>query len=249
MADVRQQFPEISTYLDDGPEYELSSSEFKRGENRYLLVTQKGPQDGQQVLFVWNDDRSAFEFRDNDTFLDVSSDVSSIAASNVEAIGAGTCGASPVADHEKVHQLTKSLVGEFDSSSGPDHGNLACVWVVRHVIKKALNRMITQTDGTAVFAPELRACFGTSSSADNVSPGGIIISPTQSVPGTNRRNIGHVGILGAGAGDDRLIYSNSSAHAKLEQNFKVGTWIARYKTTKGLPVHFFPIPLRGEATS
>ena len=249
MADARQQFPEISAYLDDSPEYELSTSEFKRGDDRYLLVTQKGPQDGQQVLFVWNDRQSVFEFRDNDTILDVASDGPSNAASNFDAIGAGPCGASSDADHDTVHQLTKSLVGEFDSSSGPDHGNLACVWVVRHVIKKALNRMVTQTDGTAVFDPELRACFGASLSADNVKAGGIVISPTQSVPGSNRRNIGHVGILGAGAGNARLIYSNSSAHAKLEQNFNVGTWIQRYKTTKGLPVHFFPIPLRGGATS
>ena len=136
MADARQQFPEISAYLDDSPEYELSSSEFKRGDNRYLLVTQKGPQDGQQILFVWNDERGAFEFRDNDTFLDVSSDAPSIADANLEAIAAGTCGASPAADHDTVHQLTKSLVGVFDSSSGPDNGNLACVWVVRHVIKR-----------------------------------------------------------------------------------------------------------------
>jgi hypothetical protein len=249
MADVRQQFPEISAYLDDSPEYELSSSEFKRGSDRYLLVTQKGPQDGQQVLFVWNDDRNAFEFRDNDTFLDVSSDVPSIVASNIDAIGAGTCTASSATDHDTVHQLTKSLAGEFDSSSGPDHGNLACVWVVRHVIKKALNRWVTQTDGTAVFDPELKACFGHSLSAEDVLPGGIILSPTQSIPGTSRRNIGHIGLLGAGNGNSRLIYSNSSAHAKLEQNFNVGTWIHRYKTTKGLPVHFFPIPLRGAATS
>ena len=249
MADARQQFPEISAYLDDSPEYELSSSEFKRGDNRYLLVTQKGPQDGQQILFVWNDERGAFEFRDNDTFLDVSSDAPSIADANLEAIAAGTCGASPAADHDTVHQLTKSLVGVFDSSSGPDNGNLACVWVVRHVIKKALDRWVTRTDGTAVFDPELRACFGQSLSADDVRAGGIVISPTQSVPGSNRRNIGHVGILGAGTGNARLIYSNSSAHKRLEQNFNVGTWIQRYRTTKGLPVRFFPIPLRGGATS
>ena len=140
-------------------------------------------------------------------------------------------------------------MGEFDSSAGPDHGNLACVWVVRHVIKRALNRWVTRTDGTAVFDPELRACFGESLSADDVRPGGIIISPTQGIPGTNRRNIGHVGTLGAGTGNGRLICSNSSAHAKLEQNFTVGTWVQRYRTTKRLPVHFFPIPLRGRATS
>ncbi len=117
------------------------------------------------------------------------------------------------------------------------------------MIKRALNRWVTRTDGTAVFDPKLRACFGESLSADDVRPGGIIISLTQGIPGTNRRNIGHVGTLGAGTGNGRLIYSNSSAHAKLEQNFTVGTWVQRYRTTKRLPVHFFPIPLRGTATS
>lgn len=68
------------------------------------------------------------------------------------------------------------LLGEqadvFDSSEGPDGGNLACVWVVRHLANKALNRWITRTDSTTEFDQELRRCYTPSESHENIAAGG-----------------------------------------------------------------------------
>jgi hypothetical protein len=97
---------------------------------------------------------------------------------------------------------------------------------------------------TAEFEPELRACFGQASNDPDILPGGIVISPTRNIPGSKRRNVGHVGLVGAGKGGARLIYSNSSARARLEQNYTVSTWTKRYRDTKGLSVLFYPLPLK-----
>jgi hypothetical protein len=77
-----------------------------------------------------------------------------------------------------------------------------------------------------------------------VPHGGIIISPTQDVPGTKSRNVGHVGLLGQGNGNQRLVYSNSSSAAKFEQNYTVGSWRARYADTKKLDVLFYSLPIK-----
>jgi hypothetical protein len=242
-------YPEIEPYLDNTDDYELTASETQVGDERVLVVTQKGI-DGQQLYFRWNGDH--FEFWDNDTILDSAASILSIPAGSRTmdaATAAMRCGPASDEEHRLVHEAAQDQAGRFDSSSGPDRGNLACVWAVRHIVRAVLGRWITRTDGTAVFAPELVSCFGMSRGEAEVKPGGIVISPTQNVPGSSRRNIGHVGILGAGTGDARLIYSNSSSRARWEQNFTLRSWNARYRDAKRLKVLFFPLPLRSVATS
>ncbi len=243
MASVTEKYPEIAEYLDDTDKYENTATELKQGNDRFLLVTQRGI-DGQQLLFKW--DGEHFEFWDNETILDATTASSGWrGAASVRVRGhCHAMRASSGPDHQKVHDYVVSEVNKFSSKTGPDHGNLACVWTVRNLVYNALNRWITKSDGTAVFEPELRACFGQGSNASDILPGGIVISPTRNIKGSKKRNIGHVGILGAGKGDARLIYSNSSRHARLEQNFTVSSWNARYRKTKGLSVLFYPLPLK-----
>jgi hypothetical protein len=249
MADIEQQYPEISEYLDHSGEYENAATEFKQGSDRYLLVTQLGV-DGQQLLFKWNGTR--FEFSDNDTIIDNRSSTgawwSTFAEAKLDA-SITTCGASSQADHEKVYQYLLTQVNVFDSSKGPGGGGLACCWTVRFTVYGALKRWITQTDGTAEFGQELHNCFHAASNEGAALPGGLVISPTKDIPGSKARNIGHVGFLGDGAGDQRIIYSNSSRDKKLEQNFTVGSWKAYYSGQKKLDVLFYALPIRSIAAT
>jgi hypothetical protein len=82
-----------------------------------------------------------------------------------------------------------------------------------------------------------------STRSTSVARESLIISPTKDIPHAKDRNIGHVGLLGKRAGNDRLVYSNSSKMAKFEQNFTVGSWKARYADTKKLDVLFYPVPI------
>jgi hypothetical protein len=83
--------------------------------------------------------------------------------------------------------------------------------------------------------------------ADNLPAGAIIISPTTS------NGIGHVGILGAGKGDNRLVYSNHSPSrkdpvARWEQNYTVKSFTAAHEA-KGLETYFYRLPRVGAAES
>src|SRR5688500_8523360 len=49
--DVYEQYPEIASFLDDSEDYEISASEFSADDQRWLLVTQRGQEDGGQLLF------------------------------------------------------------------------------------------------------------------------------------------------------------------------------------------------------
>lgn len=203
--------------------------------------------DGQQLLFKWNGTR--FDFWDNETIIDNRLSVTGLLPPSDARIDAtvATCGTSSADDHDKVFNYMLTQVDVFDSSSGPDHGNLACCWTVRHIVFNALRRWITLTDGTAEFGQELRNCFHVGSDEAKVPPGGIIISPTKDIAGSKSRNIGHVGLLGQGSGSGRLVYSNSSAEARFEQNFTVGSWKARYADVKKLDVLFYPLPIKSVA--
>lgn len=135
----------------------------------------------------------------------------------------------------------------FSSATGPDGGNLACLWTVRHIVRDCLDRWITQTDGTEYFGQELRADFGDGQSLSDAMNGWLIISPT--VSSGSGRNIGHVGFLGAPSGDATLIYSNSSSRARLEQNFTLAAWKDRYEKRKRLKVLFYPLPNYGSSVA
>ena len=232
--------PEIIPYLDHSVAYETSARIVETGVRRLLVVRQVSEFEGDEVVFVERygkfvpldtaptDDRRLWRREEP-----------SLQAERAERARM-VCQASPTADHEKMvaHFLTQ--VNVFDSSSGPDGGNLACVWTVRHLAKNALERWITTTDSTSDFDAELRKCFLPADRHEDVPAGGIVISPTVWQP---ERRTGHVGFLGkVVTGGSRLIYSNSSSAAKFKQNFTVDSWLARYRDQKRLPVHFFRLP-------
>jgi hypothetical protein len=66
-VDAIQVYPEIEPYLDDTDSYEVTANETRIGDDRILVVTQRGL-DGQQLYFKWNGEH--FEFWDNDTIVD-----------------------------------------------------------------------------------------------------------------------------------------------------------------------------------
>ena len=236
--DVIKQYPDIRQYLDQTDEYHNKASEFLVNDDRYLLVTQEGETDGGQILFRATID--GWIFVDADTNVDVLQN--SLLRSSTTA--AGECGASSAADHDSTHETIVDQVDKFSSANGPDGGNLACVWAVRHLVHKSIGRWITRTDGTAVFDAELQKCYGSTLQESDVPAGAIIISPTRTRP-DGTRNIGHVGLLGPrSAGGSRLIYSNSSGEKRWKQNYTLDSWIVKYRDRKGLKVRFYSLPLR-----
>jgi len=120
MKRIERLHPEIKEYLDHTDEYENTGTEFKQGNERYLIVTQKGA-DGQQLLFRWNGKR--FEYRDNDTIINTQN-WSSLPDTRPDPRLAN-CGPSTTADHTTVYRYALTQVDVFDSSAGPDGGNLA----------------------------------------------------------------------------------------------------------------------------
>lgn len=146
------------------------------------------------------------------------------------------CSPAPDNDHRLVIDYASGLAGNFSTRNGPDGGNLACVWAVRHIIRECLGRWITKTDSTRTFFTELSACMEPSGHPDGLPAGSIVISPTDGP------RIGHVGLLGEGTGDSRPVYSNSSRKAMWVQNYTVGRWLAYYSGTKGLRTEFFRLP-------
>ena len=239
---VEENYPDIVPYLDNTEPYRNEATEFVIGATRYLLVTQFGEHDSGQAIFEHTPE--GWLFIDADNIIDP------INRSSFRSFSRDTaCGAISSGSQAAVHEHSKDQVDKFSSANGPSGGRLACVWAVRHLIHQRLGYWVTKTDGTAVFDPELRQCFGSTHQEADVDAGGIIISPTEPRP-DGGRNIGHVGILGPKTGDgSRLIYSNSSSAAMWKQNFTLDSWIARYRTKKGLRIRFYPLPYRGELLS
>jgi hypothetical protein len=118
MPDVTKLYPEIEEYLDDTDDYENSATEFKQGEDRFLLVTQAGI-DGQQLLFKWTGEN--FDFWENETILDAapSEDFRPFAADATMT----QCGPGTAEEHKKVHNFVVSQVNKFSSKEGPSRGS------------------------------------------------------------------------------------------------------------------------------
>jgi hypothetical protein len=236
MPDVAD-FPGVERHLDTSEAYANDFEEMAGPAGRFLRVTQRGEFDGGQLSFRWAGDR--WELMASDTVVEGLDPV----AAKVPRKRA--CARSPDNEHQFVFGFAINQVDAFSTKSGPDGGNLACVWAVRHPVHLTLGRWVTRSDGTADFAKELSLCFGGGFREEDVPAGGIVISPTETLK-DGSRNVGHVGILGRrGGGMAREVFSNSSARARWEQNFTLGTWFARYKDKKGLPVLFYPLPVYG----
>jgi hypothetical protein len=235
---LQARYPELVPYLDDTDDYENEATEFAAGGNRFVVITQRGEIDSSQLVF--REDDTGWQLLDADTTIDV---LETTSERRGVAAALGVCNASNNDDHRAVAREMVSQVDRFSSVDGPDRGNLACVWTVRHIAFRPLQRWITRTDGTSVFDAELQQCYGATHQEADVGEGGIIISPTESIQG--RRNVGHVGLLGPNTGDgNRRIYSNSSSAAVWKQNFTLQSWIARYRDRKGLKIRFYPLPNR-----
>lgn len=235
MTDAIQSYPELAPFLDQTDDFAVRVEDLVIDGQSYLLVTQTSEFEGDQLLL--RRDAAGLTLVADDTVLTLSR----FGGAGSLKLNLAPAGPASAADHALLHAHQKSKVGVFSSATGPDGGNLACVWAVRHLAYQALNRWITRTDGTAVFAPELRQKLGGPVPEADLLPGGIVISPTKTL-NSGARNVGHVGFVGEGSGGPRLIYSNSSSAALWKQNFTVQSWIDRYQTRKGLPVHFYPLP-------
>lgn len=237
--DVRiQEHPEIVQYLDPTLPYGPLATRTVRNGTTILVVRQISEFEGDVVEFVEEGGR----FRPVQSLAERRT-LGLEAAPDMEIMAGTVCTPSAAGDYPTLIDHVREQVDIFDSSDGPDGGNLACVWTVRKLAKKALDRWITRTDSTSEFDSELRRCFAPADRHEDVPAGGIVISPTIWTP---RRKTGHVGFLGPmQAGGSRKIYSNSSSAAKLKQNFTVDTWTQRYKVGKGLAVNFYRLPSYG----
>lgn len=213
-------YPEFRAYID----HDATDVSVEPRGNDTFLVTMRG-EDGGQILLKKEGDK-----------------VEIVAADNViqfyHALAAppACAGECTPQQYALIAQAIIDQVDHFSTAMGPDHGNLACLWAVRHIVHDALGFWITRSDGTADFCPQLVNCFGNDRDEAIVPAGSIVISPTSG------SNVGHIGLLGTGQGDARLIYSNSSSAALWKQNYTIETWRARYHERKGLPVYFFPLP-------
>ena len=94
-------------------------------------------------------------------------------------------------------------MGRFDSSSGPDGGNLACAWAVNRVLANAgIQPVGANTNYVPSVEADLQAGRGTQISQSQAAPGDIVIASTA----------GHIGIcMKQGCTQVR---SNSSSRAR-----------------------------------
>ena len=242
MDDILQRHPEVADYLDPTPGMATTATHAVRNGREFVIVRQVSEFEGGMLVLESVDGKLRPVMADN--FFELG-DVDREFQISPRSLN---CTPSPEADHDRLADHARAQVDRFSTRDGPDRGNLACVWAVRHLAFQALERWITRTDGTAVFYPELRGCMGASLPQDEAPAGGIVISPTKTRP-NGTRNVGHVGLLGplVANADDRLIYSNSSAQAVWKQNFTLQTWRRRYVEQKGLEMHFYKLPLRPAA--
>jgi hypothetical protein len=225
-------YPQLKALLDPkGTVSNVETDEFNGGQ--YVRITEHfDDQEGGQFLFKIEGGNAEQIAADN-----VVDFPSALLATQSLATYSGTMSDS---DHAKVAQEAVNRVDKYKTGDGPDHGNLACMWACRHVVYFALNVWITKNDGTSQFYDELRKGGMTPDKADNLPAGAIIISPT------GGKSIGHVGLLGAGTGDNRLVYSNHSpSHsdpvARWEQNYTVKSF-TDFHDAKGLKTYFYRLP-------
>lgn len=137
--------------------------------------------------------------------------------------------------NDRLHDTARDQVGALDSGNAPDtnNGRRACVWAVNQIHIKATGRRLTSTLATAVLIDELRGGLGDEVNVGDLQPGDLVISPTEG------ERTGHVGYVGTGEGDDRLIYSNSSSHHVWQQNYTVGSWREDIANARKLIMKFY----------
>jgi hypothetical protein len=217
----------------------------------YWVINQIGPQEGGQSLLRHIDNKTEILLSDSTVFpvratdqipSDVASELNK-AAPTLGPVTGGPAGnrARPDDDiNAKMFASAKAFVGHSTSKiPGTDGGNLACAWAVNEVTRLALGKPISTNGSNNGLSTDgifdvLRTHHTKLNSANDASPGTIVIAPTEGP------KHGHVGVVGSTPGgiNDTLVYSNSSSAARFEQNYTVGKFTSRY-TAKGLKVLFF----------
>ena len=238
MVDVLAQYPAVQEYLDDSEQFHNTASEvISRDQSRFLIVTQIGASVAGQLLFSISAD-GTLVFITGDTEVDPDN------LATIAAVVSNSYSVSSEADHVLVANEMVAEAGKFSSAGGPDGGTLACVWAMRQIVSAALSREITHTDSTNTLVEELTSGFDKQDgfAESDVPPGGIIVSPGATAPGTKKWRHGHVGLMGARLGGERVVYSNSSQQALWVKNGTVESWLADHS---GLRTYYFPIPNGG----
>jgi hypothetical protein len=215
------------------------------GGSAFWVINQLGGEDGAQILVqqeigkdpvVLLRDTVIFPIKDGLVPPMVKKKLS---ADFEDASDPGPINTGPVASDDdiraKLFAKAKDSVGKLISRNVPDtkSGQLACAWAVNEVARQAIGKKIGGGLSTIAMGKVLKSKHTLVPEA-NISEGMIVISPTGA-------KVGHVGVVGAGAGDARLIYSNSSNAGVFAQNFTVGTWKARYIKKQHLPVLFYQL--------
>jgi hypothetical protein len=238
MSDLLDQFPEVQEQLD--PDLKIVSAREKTEDGeRKLEVFQRGEFEAEKSVFLWN----GFEWD-----LDPEEPDRKILPEGEQNLWRNTpCTKSTDEDHRLVYGGMTDQVGR-DTSLGPDHGNLACLWAVRMIVHDVLGRWITKSDYTLTFNEELRQCYDKLWSEAELLEGAIIISPTTVIRlpnGKRRKSVGHVGLLSLRAPHgEREVYSNSSTLARWKKSHTLNTWREYYQVRKGLEVLYYPLPFR-----
>lgn len=220
-------YPRLKPFLAEDID-DIGVESISNALGKFLLITASAGDSTDQFLFEETDEGLA----------DVTERAGEILGTLEKS---GFQGAASAAMHGLAFATAKDQVGKFDTHGGPGGGSFACVWSLRKILHSALGYWVTRTDSTEVFGVELKQDYYQSSAEDAVLPGGIIISSTVVKPGTTQRVVGHIGILGEGDGDDRLIYSNSSKNKVWLQDYTVKSWRDR-QLPRGLEVLFYPLP-------
>lgn len=140
---------------------------------------------------------------------------------------------------EMVHTYAKLAVGNDLSIIVKDE--VGCAESVSRILMGVDRTLLPMViPGTASLDSELRNNPRYRAVAlGQVRPGDIVISPT--VGGNGRLSNGHVGILGAVVGGERLIYSNTSEGGLWTQNYTLRGWINRYQGIGGFQVKFYTV--------
>jgi GH25 family lysozyme M1 (1,4-beta-N-acetylmuramidase) len=234
------------------PEYRsILLREYTSGNSSYYVILQYDDESGGEVLVevtgnvarVVAIDTTVLPLADRGLPPDVMDALSSLSLQGTigpETSERNLALAGPLTQqrlNELVYQAAQHADGTLSTDvPGTEHGNLACAWAINEVVRRALGKPIGGGLSTIAVSDILRRSHQPVSAAQ-ITPGTIIVSPTQgSVHG-------HIGIVGAvpagGAPGSREIYSNRSSAAMFGHTYTIDSWNAHYSGHLGLQVLFF----------
>ena len=143
MASI-EDFPEVIPFLDNSDDYVNTVTEANLNGSRLLIVTQAGEIDGGQAVFAGTVKTGSSSIPTRFVELTGNERNAVLVGPRISVLEEFRRGSS-----RTVHEHMVDSVDVFSSATGPDGGNLACVWAVRHIVHQALGRWITRTDATA----------------------------------------------------------------------------------------------------